>query len=170
MHSSEFTLFRELIQNANDAGASHVEVRLSTGAGAAYQPATHADDGGGGETSPSSSSSSIVSSASSAASAILNIFKWGSTWSSTSSSSSDDSSSAGNEPAAKKKGKAGSAAGELRRFGTCVATEIEIRNNGRTFSGDDWNRVRKIAEGNPNSGAHTPHTTTRPTTRLTTND
>lgn len=152
-YSSEFTLFRELIQNANDAGASHVEVRLSTGAGAAYQPATHADDGGGGETSPSSSSSSIVSSASSAASAILNIFKWGSTWSSTSSSSSDDSSSAGNEPAAKKKGKAGSAAGELRRFGTCVATEIEIRNNGRTFSGDDWNRVRKIAEGNPNSEA-----------------
>ncbi|KAI3659144.1 hypothetical protein MP638_006834 [Amoeboaphelidium occidentale] len=63
-YSSQFTVFRELIQNANDAGATHVDVSFN------------------------GQSSSEIS-------------------------------------------------------------EIVVRNNGRVFSDEDWNRLRKIAEGNP---------------------
>jgi hypothetical protein len=137
-------------------------VRLSTGAAAAYRPdrALLGDEAGGGDGAVSSSS--IVSSASSAASAILNIFNWGS-WSAngdgggSDESTTDESQHGGKRRAKGKAGSKASSSGELKRFGTCVATEIEIRNNGRTFSGDDWNRVRKIAEGNPNSGAQSSH-------------
>jgi hypothetical protein len=30
------------------------------------------------------------------------------------------------------------------------ATVLEVRNNGKPFSADDWLRLRRIAEGNPN--------------------
>jgi HSP90 family molecular chaperone len=29
----------------------------------------------------------------------------------------------------------------------------QIQNNGRAFTEEDWTRIRKIAEGNPNSDA-----------------
>jgi HSP90 family molecular chaperone len=30
---------------------------------------------------------------------------------------------------------------------------MQIQNNGRAFTEEDWTRIRKIAEGNPNSDA-----------------
>ena len=69
-YSAEFTVYRELIQNANDAGANEVQIEFKT--------------------------------------------------------TSDDSSS--------KKS---------------LIKSIVVRNNGRAFSEDDWRRLKKIAEGNP---------------------
>lgn len=30
-----------------------------------------------------------------------------------------------------------------------LVTNISLRNNGRPFDGNDWDRLRRIAEGNP---------------------
>lgn len=70
-YSAEFTVYRELIQNANDAGATEVHVEFKT------RPENI-----------SSQDKQVISS-------------------------------------------------------------IVVRNNGRAFSEDDWRRLKKIAEGNP---------------------
>lgn len=72
-YSAEFTVYRELIQNANDAGANEVQIDFKT--------TTFAKAGG-----PN---------------------------------------------------------------GRQMIKSIVIRNNGRAFTDDDWNRLKKIAEGNP---------------------
>lgn len=69
-YSAEFTIYRELIQNANDAGANEVQIEVKT----------------------------------------------------TAASSNSD-----------------------RK----LIDSIVIRNNGRAFNEDDWRRLKKIAEGNP---------------------
>ena len=68
-YSAEFTVYRELIQNANDAGANEVQIEFNT----------------------------------------------------TVSKSTDKK----------------------------TMTSIVIKNNGRAFTDDDWRRLKKIAEGNP---------------------
>lgn len=68
-YSAEFTVYRELIQNANDAGATEVQIDFKT-------------------TTNRSNDRQMIKS-------------------------------------------------------------ITIRNNGRAFTEDDWNRLKKIAEGNP---------------------
>lgn len=69
-YSAEFTVYRELIQNANDAGATEVQIEFKT--------------------------------------------------------TPEDSS-----------------------FKKSLIKSIIIRNNGRAFTDDDWRRLKKIAEGNP---------------------
>ena len=69
-YSAEFTIYRELIQNANDAGANEIQIEFKTSAA---------------------------------------------------SSNSDRK----------------------------LIDSIVIRNNGRAFNEDDWRRLKKIAEGNP---------------------
>lgn len=74
-YSAEFTIYRELIQNANDAGAKEVQIDFKT--------------------------------------------------TTTTTSSKNDT-------------------GDRQ-----MIKSITIRNNGRAFTDDDWNRLKKIAEGNP---------------------
>ncbi|WFD36491.1 hypothetical protein MCUN1_003371 [Malassezia cuniculi] len=71
-YSAEFTVFRELLQNADDAGASECELRFSTGTASLTGPDA-----------------------------------------------------------------------------SVPLTQWVFRNNGKPFSGDDWHRLRRIAEGNP---------------------
>ncbi|KAJ3107750.1 hypothetical protein HDU97_003420 [Phlyctochytrium planicorne] len=81
-YSAENTIFRELLQNSNDAGATEAQIHFKTS-----------------EKLLKASSSSF-----------LDIF--------------------------------------IKRSNPTV-TEVVYKNNGRPFSGDDWNRLKKIAEGNP---------------------
>lgn len=75
-YSAEFTIYRELIQNANDAGARHVKIELS-----------------GPERTQSDDTNTIPT-----------------------------------------------------HF-----NELTVKNDGRIFQDEDWNRLRKIAEGNPDA-------------------
>lgn len=84
-YSAEFTVFRELLQNADDAGATECELRFATSA-----------------TVPHSLLPAHV-------------------------------------PSAEKR------APDV----TAPLTQWTFRNNGKPFSNDDWNRLRRIAEGNP---------------------
>ncbi|PKI83429.1 hypothetical protein MVES_002504 [Malassezia vespertilionis] len=83
-YSAEFTVFRELLQNADDAGATDCELRFATSATVAHTllPA---------RTNP----------------------------------------------------------GPQVPDTTAPLTQWTFRNNGKPFSSDDWNRLRRIAEGNP---------------------
>ncbi|WFD04595.1 hypothetical protein MOBT1_003308 [Malassezia obtusa] len=82
-YSAEFTVFRELLQNADDAGATDCELRFATSATVAHAQAPPP----------------------AAASAVPDV--------------------------------------------AAPLTQWTFRNNGKPFSGDDWHRLRRIAEGNP---------------------
>ncbi|KAI8803502.1 hypothetical protein BJ742DRAFT_828538 [Cladochytrium replicatum] len=87
-YSAEFTVYRELLQNSNDAGATEAQIIFHVDASKVAAAA-----GNGGP---------------------LNLF-----------------SGMGGSKNAK------------------TVTAVEYKNNGRPFSGDDWRRLRSIAEGNP---------------------
>ena len=84
-YSAEFTVFRELLQNADDAGATECELRFATQA-----TVPHARLDGGARAPPSAVPNTKV-----------------------------------------------------------PLTQWTFRNNGKPFSPADWNRLRRIAEGNP---------------------
>ena len=91
-YAAEFTVFRELLQNADDAGANHCELRFES-----QRPQPPASDTG--------------------------------------------SSSSGT-------GTGSSAAHLLPDFKATLANWV-FRNDGKPFGNDDWSRLRRIAEGNP---------------------
>ncbi|KAI9197496.1 uncharacterized protein BJ171DRAFT_519741 [Polychytrium aggregatum] len=99
-YSAEFTIFRELLQNSNDAGATEAEIHFRTRTT---------------EVVPESKPKSIFSS-------LFAATAWG-----------------------------GSLAGGRQQDPSLLVEveTIEYKNNGRPFSDADWNRLKKIAEGNP---------------------
>lgn len=148
-YSSEFTLFRELIQNANDAGATHIEIVLTS---PTYRPPSTSPATDSASTTASSTAGAVPeSSASSAASSILSIFKFGS-WTAGPALEKEKEKEKNDGDGGKKK-QTKRADDHALQFGSCDATEIKIQNNGRAFTEEDWTRIRKIAEGNPNSDA-----------------
>ncbi|KAJ3193124.1 hypothetical protein HK101_005381 [Irineochytrium annulatum] len=86
-YSAENTIYRELLQNSNDAGASEVEIHFKTDPSLSQALA------------PTLSLTSV--------------------------------------------------ANAFMRKAIQNVTSVTYKNNGRPFSGDDWNRLKKIAEGNP---------------------
>ncbi|ETS61627.1 hypothetical protein PaG_04119 [Moesziomyces aphidis] len=87
-YAAEFTVFRELLQNADDAGATHCELRFESQ-----------------RSSPSSTASQQPSSSTSSSN-LLPDFK-------------------------------------------ATLSNWVFRNDGKPFGNDDWSRLRRIAEGNP---------------------
>jgi hypothetical protein len=152
-HSSEFTLFRELIQNANDgaypfssfrvivvvgvhrsyvhacntAGATHIEIVL-TSPSYRVPSATPSEP----EASALSAAAAAVpeSSASSAASSILNIFKFGS-WAAGPVEKEKDK-PAGDDKRAK--AMPAKPKDHTVQFGSCDATEIKVRCHSASHS------------------------------------
>ncbi|KAI8829064.1 hypothetical protein BJ741DRAFT_538973 [Chytriomyces cf. hyalinus JEL632] len=96
-YSAENTIFRELLQNSNDAGATAVEIHFKTSPELA--PATPPPP------PPSSFFGSLVSSFVGAVTA--------------------------------------------KKQPLANIAQVIYKNNGRPFQGEDWGRLRKIAEGNP---------------------
>eukprot|EP01087_Luapelamoeba_hula_P005451 TRINITY_DN1552_c0_g3_i4.p1 TRINITY_DN1552_c0_g3~~TRINITY_DN1552_c0_g3_i4.p1 ORF type:complete len:2126 (+),score=399.70 TRINITY_DN1552_c0_g3_i4:112-6489(+) len=137
-YSSEFTLFRELIQNANDAGATDVEVLMTA---PSYRPQPETDESGIDHSQLTQQVPVESSSAATAASSIASIFKLG--WSTWNSADDEEVTAPSNAPRRIDDEESG--------LGKCAVHELEIRNNGRRFSKDDWKRIKSIAEGNPNS-------------------
>ncbi|KAI9024779.1 hypothetical protein DFJ74DRAFT_666285 [Hyaloraphidium curvatum] len=120
-YSSDYTVFRELIQNANDAGASEVEVVFTTApisAPAAPEPASRKEISPAKDKDGFSFASWFLNRASKVAEKVQTTLK---------------------EVAQAPKP-------------TREVTGITISNNGQAFSKDDWSRIRKIAEGNPDEG------------------
>jgi hypothetical protein len=135
-YSGEFTLFRELIQNANDAEAKELEVILRS---PSYVLTSTATPNPSINTSPATPP---ASSAQSAASSIFNIFRLG-----RSKPAQAPAPSGANESSSSSSSSYHSAS---RPCNSALIEEIEVRNNGRAFGPEDWSRVMKIAEGNPN--------------------
>ena len=111
-YATSNAVYRELLQNSNDAGAKQAEIRFTTTAAN-----VHASEGGGDGT-PSSSSAA-------AAAAGVSVRK--------SSSSGAAASSDANNKACKRP----------------LVTQAYYRNDGMPFRKEDWARLSKIAEGNP---------------------
>ncbi|QRW13174.1 hypothetical protein RhiLY_12173 [Ceratobasidium sp. AG-Ba] len=102
-YSGEFTVFRELLQNADDAHATSAEIRFDTKAYLAQLANKGLDDA-----SPASSAT--------------------------------PGTSAGGLSVAKP------ALPDLKK---ALVDQWTFRNNGMPFRNEDWNRLKKIAEGNP---------------------
>ncbi|CAE6464621.1 unnamed protein product [Rhizoctonia solani] len=98
-YSGEFTVFRELLQNADDAHATAAEIRFDT-----KQHLTEQEQGGQVEIAPTGETS------------------------------------AGLGPPRKPK---------LPDLKKANVDQWTFRNNGTPFRNEDWNRLKKIAEGNP---------------------
>lgn len=97
-YAAEFTVFRELLQNASDSGATHCQLRFET-----------VDEKD--RSNPQLPSSTEIA--------------------------STPSSSSSSSPHA-----------SIPDFKAPLKSWV-FKNNGRPFSGDDWSRLRRIAEGNP---------------------
>ncbi|KAG8689809.1 hypothetical protein FRC09_012247, partial [Ceratobasidium sp. 395] len=104
-YSGEFTVFRELLQNADDARATSAEIRFDT-----KKHLAQTADGSLGEAS-STTSQAIASGGSSV------------------------------EPSSVKP--------PLPDLKKALVDQWTFRNNGMPFRNEDWNRLKKIAEGNP---------------------
>eukprot|EP00977_Amphora_coffeiformis_P015478 scaffold4515_cov149-Amphora_coffeaeformis.AAC.1 len=98
-YASAGAVYRELLQNSNDAGASRAELHFRTGSGG----------GGGGSTTKTTTTTTE-----------------GATATATASSTANNNNNNNN-----------------------TVTQVVYRNNGQPFRPQDWNRLRKIAEGNP---------------------
>ncbi|OLY82783.1 hypothetical protein AYI68_g3090, partial [Smittium mucronatum] len=107
-YSAEFTVFRELIQNANDAEAKNLKIRFLT---SEYN--TNKKNESDSQSSEGNSDSS-------------DLFPNHKTFSSTEQSVEKNSVTLNEK-----------------------YTTIIVSNNGKEFSKQDWNRLKKIAEGNP---------------------
>lgn len=123
-------MFRELIQNANDAGASDVEILFTTAPIAAQDqpPSPPLPGPGAATTTQQSTRKEPKESGFSFASWFLNRAQ-----------------------------KAAEKVGQVIKEGTLngppkptrEVVSIVVRNNGKAFSKDDWTRIREIAAGNP---------------------
>ncbi|EPQ50196.1 hypothetical protein GLOTRDRAFT_141604, partial [Gloeophyllum trabeum ATCC 11539] len=103
-YSGEFTVFRELLQNSDDAGSSAVEIHFET---RAYAEKTKAA-------------------------------------ASSSSSPADAEPSEGDESTRTDKARE-----DLPDLKTVQVHQWVFKNNGQVFREEDWSRLKKIAEGNP---------------------
>ncbi len=136
-YSSDFTVFRELIQNANDAGASDVEILFTT---APIPPA------GAPPPSPplgQSSSAAATSSGTSNKRDKDGSFSFASWFLNRATKVADKVGQAIKE---------GSLLSSSPPKPTREVVSIVVRNNGKAFTKADWARVRSIAEGNPDEG------------------
>jgi hypothetical protein len=135
-YSSDFTVFRELIQNANDAGASDVEILFTTAPIATVGPMPP---------SPPLERTSSVASTSGA-----------------SNKKDKDGSFSFASWFLNRATKVADKVGQVIKDGSLLAASppkptrevvsIVVRNNGKPFTKADWARVRSIAEGNPDEG------------------
>ena len=126
-YSGEFTIFRELIQNANDAGASCLEIHLKC----SNFPK---------ESSPNEINKVEVKKESSSTLAAASLFAL-----------FNISKKPTEQPKHQEKDK--NIPKGPTWYENCIVSEILVKNNGRLFENEDWNRIRRIAEGNPNQQA-----------------
>ncbi|KAG8684005.1 hypothetical protein FRC08_013955, partial [Ceratobasidium sp. 394] len=104
-YSGEFTVFRELLQNADDAHATAAEIRFDT------KPHLAQQTSGGSDQANSAPSGAVVAT------------------------------SSGVGPSSGKP--------SLPDLKKALVDQWTFRNNGTPFRNEDWNRLKKIAEGNP---------------------
>ncbi|EPQ29355.1 uncharacterized protein PFL1_03110 [Pseudozyma flocculosa PF-1] len=95
-YAAEFTVFRELLQNADDAGATHCELRFETQQKASASASAVALPAGNATAEPAGSSTSSL----------------------------------------------------IPDFKATLQNWV-FKNDGKPFGNDDWSRLRRIAEGNP---------------------
>ncbi|KAI8324847.1 hypothetical protein GQ54DRAFT_295847 [Martensiomyces pterosporus] len=134
-YSTEYTFHRELLQNANDAGASTVEIVFHTRSEATANPEQAADK----TTTAADSAPAAVAAAETADDEPQMVGAF-------------PSQAAAAQEQAKEAQKAKSSEIKRKYKGLTLAekcTSISFKNNGRDFSTADWNRLRSIASGNP---------------------
>jgi hypothetical protein len=128
-YSSDFVVYRELIQNSDDAQATSFELEITcdpSSATQSYEP-SHKSEISNNPKAPKNILEGIGQ-------------LFGLNWVSSPTSSHIDQIGYPVSPSE-------------RSFDNCVITEIRTVNNGIPFNEDDWKRVITIAEGNTNAEA-----------------
>ena len=125
-YSSDFVVYRELIQNSDDAQSTSFTLQITCDISTATQTyeSIHKDD--------SKQSNYLLE-------GIGQLIK--NHWTTTSEEKIDNSSPSVNSSSSE------------NDFDNCIITEIRTINNGNIFTEDDWKRVITIAEGNTNVDA-----------------
>ena len=148
-YSSDFVVFRELIQNSDDAKATRFQLEITCDCSTArptYQSLNNGDDDddGDGESTSSKPTNRLLE-------GIGQLFR--NRWTSSSLNPNREPNRPSDVPPFESHTPSNSSSLSETNYHDCTITEIRAGNNGSAFSEADWKRVVTIAEGNTNTEA-----------------
>ena len=148
-YSSDFVVFRELIQNSDDAKATRFQLEITCDCSTArhtYQSLNNddQDDDDDDESASAKSTNGLLG-------GIGQLFR--NRWTSSSLNPNRESDRPTDAQLFESRVQSTSSSPSEKNYHNCIITEIRAGNNGSAFSEADWKRVVTIAEGNTNAEA-----------------